>query len=215
MSTEFDSSLESINRRYSAERSELYRADGLPIWADDIHAEKLQAIDAKERGELQSLAKRIDEAESRLQAEKITVGGASPLDRLTTGELQRAAALLPFLQAEIGGMSLQALALRCEAAASGNDKALLLALSQAVPVRLANREPLPGPSQQDALKRVQNALGQMGATLAGPGNNDRLKALHANGLELERVKFAARKAMAKIAPPPVPVKDPAEYAIRL
>lgn len=106
--------------RFETERGKLYRPDGAPVYGPDEHAERMTSLFA----DFDRVADETRQgAQQRMEAakqERQTLG-ADPFYRLTTEQLQRAAALAPFIQQDCERLRFDELAERLTAAVVSDD----------------------------------------------------------------------------------------------
>ena len=122
--SDFDRTMTDVQRKAAAaqrSKAELYR-DGRPMFTEQVHGEQLTRVLAPLQQAVAAVEQMAKDAEA--EAKKLeTLASRDPLTSLSTDELQRAAALAPFVKEEVEGMNAYALAQRLRAVVDHEDVA--------------------------------------------------------------------------------------------
>jgi len=176
---------------YKAAMAALTRPDGSRVYAEREHRERQDAAWLAWRQTLQGAADAANEAAGDAASEIARVAGAlvgsAALERLTTGEIQRAGALDPFLREDFDALSPVALAARVEEAVATGDRVaqllyyrhgqrLLARLEgeRSGPLVVENGRPIPpGSAMTGDERRLAAATDSLAARLVGPADASR------------------------------------------
>jgi len=164
--------------------AELYR-DGKPMFAPEIHTENMaralaplqQAVAAVEQ-----MAKDAEAEAKRLE----TLSSRDPLTSLSTEDLQRAAALAPFVKEEVEGMNPFALAKRLQAVADHEDVA-----TKHLYLRY-------GSQRQDALESTGRPLAAIRLSLADPKTAQAAQQAAELRQKASKAQFDARQMLGEV-----------------
>jgi hypothetical protein len=180
-----DHEIQQAATRRDAAKSQLYRADGRPVFGEQEHRERERAIDQKFREDMERVESQIQERVERARGELASVENADPGAALTTDELTRAAALNQFVSEEAATLSLADLARRCRvAAASPGDKAAMYAM-----MRHAARR-----ADEDLSGEVRDAVAELRRAL-DPDREEKAEAARQALEEAEDLRFRAQMAL--------------------
>lgn len=154
---DFERALTDVQRKHAnAQRAkaELYR-DGKPMFAPEVHAENMVRVLAPLRQSVADVEGLAQQAEA--EAKKLeTLASRDPLTSLSTADLERAAALAPFVKEEVEGMNPAALALRLQAVIDHGD-----AVTKHLYLRYAG-------GRTDAMEHIAQPLASIRASLTDP-----------------------------------------------
>jgi hypothetical protein len=154
---DFEKALADVRRKQSAAQravSELFR-DGKPMFAPEVHAEQMTRALAPLQQAVAAVEQMAQDTEA--EAKKLeTLASRDPLAGLSTDDLQRAAALAPFIKEEVEGMNAYALAQRLQAVADHED-----VVSKHLYLRYASQ-------RTDALENTGRPLAAIRTTLTDP-----------------------------------------------
>ena len=115
------------NRREQAEAA-LHRSDGLRVYGDAEHKERMAAIKAQHCAEFDAIDAEVGRKVAAAEEALLVAENADPADALTTSELERANAKAAFVADDAERLPLDKLAQRCRAALASGDRPTMFLL---------------------------------------------------------------------------------------
>jgi hypothetical protein len=120
--------IDQATSRRDAARSQLYRGDGSPVFGEREHKERERAIEREYEAALDKIDAEVAAKAAEAQEALLVAETPDASTTLSTGEIERAAALRQFLAEETRGMSNTALAHRSRAAIAAGDRPTMFLL---------------------------------------------------------------------------------------
>ena len=128
--------IQSAAARYEREREKLFTSSGRPLYSNDEHTKRLVALQEEAKKEALNTAERIRAAQEKIKMlETHAVAEATSLTQLSTAELERAAALRSFVEADVSTLDTRNLVANVQAAVAGGDKVAALLYARFLPAR--------------------------------------------------------------------------------
>ena len=181
------SRIEETARRRDAAKSQLYRPDGRPVFGEQEHRERERAVDRAFAAEMDKIDVEIAAKVAEAQEALLVAETPDASSTLSTGEIERAAALRQFLAEETQGMSNDALAHRSRAAIAAKDRPTMYLLHHLATQR-SNENP-----DSDLAGELRDVARQLRASL-DPEAQTRLEAAKQAAREAEDLHFKAQLA---------------------
>lgn len=184
---DFERAMADVQRKATTARrgvAELHR-DGKPMFAPEVHAEHMARLLAPLRqavGDIEQLAQQAEAEAKKLG----TLGSRDPLTSLSTADLERAAALAPFIKEEVEGMNSFALAQRLQAVIDHGD---------AVTKHLYLRY---GGQRTDAMEQTGAALASIRASLTDPKTAQATQQAAELRTQASKALFDARQILGEV-----------------
>lgn len=190
----YESRIKEANKKLDAARAKLYRPDGSPRYSPAEEAEKLAAMNAEYRAELDAIEADVIHEEEERQNRSRAARASSPIDAMTNAELERANALRPFIEEDVNAIGVSELADRV--AASKDDRVKAFLYHRYAEPRL--RRELEGDRhtvrENVALNRLSGALHEVSEALVTEDQRKALQAAETAEEEISPVRGLVSKA---------------------
>lgn len=148
--------------RFEADKAKLFTQAGKPVYNTDMHLAKMKALQDGAIADAKRTADEIAAAQTKItELEAVARAEATSLAAFSTADLERAAALRPFIEDDVAKLDNTNLAANLRAAVNGQDKVAAMLYSRL----LADRREEAAQGKRD---RWSNEIELLQRELAGP-----------------------------------------------